>query len=166
MKIHAIYPEAELVLRISVEDTDAPCPVSGMKFGAQKQSWNQILDESQFHNMKIRGVSFHVGSGGVSFENYRNALKDSETLFKLAESKGMPKMDILDIGGGFSTESNYSQNQEYTFDVIAPQIQNYLSNEFPGKKYENVKVIGEPGRQIAQGAQSLCVKVFLAKTQN
>ena len=73
-KIHAIFPEAELVLRISVEDTDAPCPVSGMKFGAPKEFWNQILDEAQFLNMNIRGISFHVGSGGCSFENYKRAL--------------------------------------------------------------------------------------------
>ena len=72
-------------------------------------------------------------------------------------------MDILDIGGGFSTEFNYDQNQEYTFDVIAPQIQSYLTNEFPGKQFPDVRVIGEPGRQIAQSAQSLCVNVFLAR---
>jgi ornithine decarboxylase len=70
--------------------------------------------------MSVRGVSFHVGSGGCSFDNYKRALQDSETLFNLAEAKGMPSMDILDIGGGFSTESNYSQNQQFTFELIAP----------------------------------------------
>ena len=32
-KIKEIYPEAELVLRIAVQETDAPCPMS-KKFGA------------------------------------------------------------------------------------------------------------------------------------
>jgi ornithine decarboxylase len=89
-RIHSVYPEAELVLRISVEDTDAPCPVSGMKFGAPKKTWNEILDVSQSLNVNLRGVSFHVGSGGCSFQNYKKALKDSEDLFGLAEAKGMP----------------------------------------------------------------------------
>jgi len=42
-KIGEVYPEAELVLRIAVEKTDAPCPMTN-KFGAPKSSWNQILD--------------------------------------------------------------------------------------------------------------------------
>jgi ornithine decarboxylase len=36
--IHAVYPEAELVLRIAVEETDAPCPMTS-KFGAPEALW-------------------------------------------------------------------------------------------------------------------------------
>jgi ornithine decarboxylase len=41
-KIKDIYPEAEVVLRIAVEDTDAPCPMT-MKFGAPRELWTGIL---------------------------------------------------------------------------------------------------------------------------
>ena len=37
-----IYPEAELVLRIAVENTDAPYPM-GKKFGASKDTWLSLL---------------------------------------------------------------------------------------------------------------------------
>ena len=40
--IKSVYPEAELVLRIEVEDTDAHCPM-GKKFGAPKELWESIL---------------------------------------------------------------------------------------------------------------------------
>lgn len=68
-------------------------------------------------------------------------------------------MDILDIGGGFSMSSS---KQENNFDVVAPQIQEMLREYFPGKN-KNIRVIGEPGRNICQDAMSLCVKVFLAR---
>jgi len=42
-KIAKIFPEAELVLRIAITDTDAPCPM-GMKFGAPRELWSEILD--------------------------------------------------------------------------------------------------------------------------
>lgn len=77
----------------------------------------------------------------------------------MAEQKGMPDMDLLDIGGGFSMSS---EKEENNFDVVAPQIQNMLSEYFPGKN-KNIKVIGEPGRNICQDAMSLVVKVFLAR---
>jgi diaminopimelate decarboxylase len=64
----------------------------------------------------------------------------------------MPALDILDIGGGFSqTSLNPSNN----FENVAPLIENMIQ-EWPGTN-NGVKIIGEPGRQIAQGAQSMAV---------
>ena len=68
-------------------------------------------------------------------------------------------MDILDIGGGFSMSSEHPENN---FDVVAPQIQNMLTNVFPGEN-KNIRVIGEPGRNMTQDAMSLAVKIFLAR---
>lgn len=47
---------------------------------------------------------------------------------------------------------------------MAPKVNHYLKNVFPGKN-KNIKVIGEPGRQISQSATALAVKVFLKKQQ-
>lgn len=69
LTIKEIYPEAELVLRISVTNTDAPCPM-GKKFGAPKQLWREIIESCKYNDMRLRGVSFHVGSGGCSFNAY------------------------------------------------------------------------------------------------
>ena len=64
--IQEVYPEAELVLRIAVTETDAPNPM-GKKFGAPEQLWDSILETCKRLKMRVRGVSFHVGSGGCSF---------------------------------------------------------------------------------------------------
>lgn len=65
IKIQGIYPDAELVLRIAVKETDANS-VMGEKFGAADILWEKILQTCKKINIKLRGVSFHVGSGGCS----------------------------------------------------------------------------------------------------
>jgi len=70
------YPEAELVLRIAIEKTDAPYPM-GKKFGASRNNWPSLLQKCQSLGMRVRGVSFHVGSGGCSPEVFRDAIKNA-----------------------------------------------------------------------------------------
>ena len=61
--IKELYPEAELILRIAVSESSAPFPM-GKKFGAPEKLWGSILETCIKENMCVRGVSFHVGSGG------------------------------------------------------------------------------------------------------
>lgn len=60
----------------------------------------------------------------------------------------MQDLDIVDIGGGFSMNS---ENPNYNFNLIGPQINDYLTNVFP-KGNKKIEVIGEPGRLICQEA--------------
>ena len=117
-KIHRIYPEAELILRITVDDRHAADPMSG-KFGAKENQWSPILDTCNKLNMRVRGVSFHVGSGGCSFNEYRNSIINAQTVFEMVKNKGMPEMDLLDIGGGFSMSN---VDPEKNFGYVAPKI--------------------------------------------
>ena len=142
--IHEVYPNAELVLRIAVTDTDAPAPM-GKKFGALREMWSGILDTCIKLNLRVRGVSFHVGSGGCKFEAYEGALESAKQVFDMARSKGMPEFDMLDIGGGVSMAAS---NPAHNFDQVAPKIMNHLRNVFPGQDYKNVQLLGEPGRFI------------------
>lgn len=73
-KIIQIYPEAKLILRIAVEETDAPCPM-GKKFGAPEELWSSILDGCKRIKAEVIGVSFHVGSGGCNPEVYKTAME-------------------------------------------------------------------------------------------
>jgi ornithine decarboxylase len=161
--IHKVFPEAELVLRMSVVDTDAPNPF-GKKFGAPREQWREILETCKEMKMKVRGVSFHCGTGGCSFTSYKSSLVNAETVFQMARDLEMDEMDYLDIGGGFSeTFTNYS-NPMNNFNIVAPLINEYLQEVFPGPN-SKVQIIGEPGRMMCQGCQSHVVKVFLKKPQ-
>lgn len=114
--IAEIHPNAELILRITVDDSNAPDPMSE-KFGAHEDYWSNILDTCKNLGLRVRGVSFHVGSGGCSFVSYRESILNAKKVFEMAEQKGMQDMDILDIGGGFSMSSEHPENN---FDVVAP----------------------------------------------
>jgi ornithine decarboxylase len=153
-KIHSIYPEAQLILRITVDDRHAADPMSG-KFGAKENQWSPILETCKKLKMRVRGVSFHVGSGGCSFNEYRNSIINAQTVFEMVKNKGMEEMDILDIGGGFSMSST---DPEKNFDHVAPKINQMLKDYFPGDNgMGKIKVVGEPGRFISQDAMSIVV---------
>jgi len=55
-------------------------------------------------------------------------------------------------------------NSLHNFDSVAPQVHEYVTSVWPGQN-SNIKVIGEPGRQISEEALTLIVQVFLIKKQ-
>lgn len=161
VKISELFPEAELILRIDVGLTDAPSPMS-KKFGATPKNWIPILKKCHEINMRVRGVSFHVGTGGVSFQPYKASIDNAEMIFKEAAKLGMKPMDILDIGGGFSTVAHNPANN---FENVAPLIEGYLKKKRAGF-LKGVKIIGEPGRVIAQESFSLVTRIILARQED
>ena len=170
-KVIKIFPEAELVLRIAVEETDAPCPM-GRKFGAPLELWDEILDYCQKSKVNLRGVSFHVGSGGCSVDVYKSALAGASTIFDKVEALNMKPLDLLDIGGGFSVSYSCNKdwkviNQANTFETAAPAIRDLIKTIFPESvgKSASLKVIGEPGRLVCQDAVSTVTRIYLAKQQ-
>jgi len=115
LRFKELYSEAELVLRIAVTETDAPNPM-GKKFGAPEELWGSILDTCENEQIKLLGVSFHVGSGGCHFSAYQESLENAKKIFSMAKEKGMPDMELLDVGGGFSF---YNKDEECNFPFVA-----------------------------------------------
>jgi len=99
-KIKAHFPEAECVVRIAVKVTNARYNLSE-KFGVTMEEIPEILEVGKKINLKIVGVAFHVGSGGVTFESYRISILNARRIFDMSERMGL-KMSLLDIGGGFT----------------------------------------------------------------
>jgi ornithine decarboxylase len=62
----------------------------------------------------------------------------------------MPKMKILDIGGGFTSGSKFDEASLHINDAI----KSYFGNE------EDLVVIGEPGRYFAETTCTLATKVI------
>ena len=50
--------------------------------------------------LTVEGLSFHVGSQCINFENYVSALGITSEVLNEARQKGF-RLDIIDIGGGF-----------------------------------------------------------------
>lgn len=62
----------------------------------------------------------------------------------MAVQLGMPALDLIDIGGGFTM---VCPKQEKNFDFVAPLISEAIDKLFPE---EGIRFIAEPGRLIAE----------------
>jgi len=150
-KIRDTYPEAELYLRISVDDSGSICQLSS-KFGAKLTICPKLLKEAKEMGLNVVGVSFHVGSGQQTVEAYIDALDRAKAVFEMAESLGM-KLSVLDIGGGFPGFDDDEVFME--FSKIALSIGEKIDELFP-----NTRIIAEPGRYFVAACCALVTKCY------
>lgn len=144
-KIKALFPDAELFLRILTDDSTSSCRLS-LKFGASLDGTKELLELAWALGLNVVGVSFHVGSGASDPHAFGKAVKDSKYVFNQAEVVGY-KLKILDVGGGFSAE---------LFEEMADVLGEALDEYFP----PSVRIIGEPGRYYVASAFSLACNII------
>ncbi|GAB0488853.1 hypothetical protein MMPV_000064 [Pyropia vietnamensis] len=152
VKMAAVAPNAQLLLRIATEDAAALCPLSS-KFGAALADVPMLLRLGARLGLSIVGVAFHVGSGCTSLASYATALDASRVVFDTATSMGLPPMSVLDIGGGFP---GFDGDSSITFDEIVAVVRPRIDKLFPPE----VDVIAEPGRYLVTSAYSLATQVL------
>ncbi|MCJ1262684.1 hypothetical protein MMC22_002554 [Lobaria immixta] len=148
-KIEALFPDAELFLRISTDDTSSLCSFS-IKFGASPSCAKEMLQLAKQLNLKVVGVSFHIGSGATSPRAFLKAVQDSRKVFDEAAELGYD-LKILDIGGGFLEDD--------TFEKMACVLSAALDRYFP----PDVCVIGEPGHYYVASAFTLACNIIARK---
>eukprot|EP00850_Spirogloea_muscicola_P002742 SM000010S04380 [mRNA] locus=s10:1240998:1244014:+ [translate_table: standard] len=152
-KLKKIYPEAHVVLRLRADDLNARCPL-GTKYGANMDECQGLLAVAASLGLHVAGVAFHVGSGASDGRSYFDAIAATKDIFDMAESMGLPKMTILDIGGGFTSAGGHGAS----FENAAAAINEALEKFFP--EDTGVKVIAEPGRYFAEAPITLAAQVF------
>jgi len=96
-KILQLFPNAEVVLRISSNDTMSLLPF-GYKFGARRDDAFALIKTCAELKAKLVGISFHVGSGCYSPIGFIDTLHRAREMFTEAEKYGL-NMTLLDIGG-------------------------------------------------------------------
>lgn len=144
-KIKAIFPEAELYLRILTDDSASLCRLS-MKFGASLSITESLLSLARELDLNVVGVSFHVGSGAEDPKSFLKAVQDARVVFDQASVLGYD-LSTLDVGGGFA---------EDTFESFAAALSDALDVYFP----PHVRVIAEPGRYYVASAFTLAANVI------
>ena len=147
-KIAANHPTASLVLRIHASDPHARCQL-GNKFGAMPYEVDALLERAMELELRVVGLSFHIGSGAQGTEAYTVAIAQARGVFNAAERLGLPPLSLLDLGGGFS---------DGTMARAAVAINAALDVHFPAA--DGVKVIAEPGRYFAESTHTLCCAVY------
>ncbi|PHT87841.1 hypothetical protein T459_09947 [Capsicum annuum] len=95
-------------------------------------------------------VSFHVGSIAQDPTIYREAIANARAAFDVADYLGIPKMQILNIGGGFRSSTPL-------FEEIADVVNEAVKDYFPDP---NLTMIAEPGRFFPETAFTLVTHVI------
>jgi len=161
-KIAKLYPSAQMILRLKVDDSHAVCHL-GLKFGANHDEVTFLLQTAKELGLDVIGVSFHVGSGCSSADAFANAVVDAKYAFDVGKTLGFD-MTLLDIGGGFPG----APNTEVSFSEIAHVVNEALDIHFPENPADgkNITIIAEPGRYYAASAFTLCTQIIAKRVKS
>src|SRR5688500_10354911 len=92
------YAETIMVLiRLPYPCPNAVVDVSG-KFGCGPRAVPQLLATARDLGVKVRGLSFHVGSQAIDPAKYVEAIRVCVRLIERAAEEGLARFDTLDIG--------------------------------------------------------------------
>ncbi|KAI8549389.1 hypothetical protein RHMOL_Rhmol06G0021000 [Rhododendron molle] len=149
-KIRKYHPKCALLIRIKAPDESGSKSTLGAKYGALPEEVAPLLQAAQCAKLTIFGVSFHVGSATTNFGAYRAAIAAAKNIFEAASQLGLPKMHVLNIGGGFTAGPHFDEASK----VIKSALRQYFMNE-PG-----LTVISEPGRFFAESAFTLATNII------
>lgn len=149
-KIRKYHPKCALLIRVKApDDSGARCPL-GPKYGALPEEVAPLLQAAITAKLTVSGVSFHIGSGSTDSRAYRAAVAAAKTVFDAASRLGLPKMHVLNIGGGFTAGPDF----DAAANAVKSALQEYFKNE-PG-----LTVISEPGRFFAESAFTLATNII------
>ncbi len=150
-KIKRFAPHAGVVLRVRVPNTGSVVELSS-KFGADPSESVALIQAAFDLGLVVEGLSFHVGSQCMNFENFVQALNISASVMQESEARGH-KIKILDIGGGFPAP--YHRDVE-SIEVLARKINAEIDRLFP----KDMEIIAEPGRFVVASAATSIAKVI------
>ncbi|KAB1203603.1 Ornithine decarboxylase [Morella rubra] len=148
-KIKKCHPKCALLIRIRVDDVGARCPL-GTKFGALPEEVAPLLQAAQSARLLVTGVSFHIGSGDTNSLVYQRGIAAAKTAFDTATRLGMPRMRVLNIGGGFTADMKFNEAAS----AVKATLQSYFGKE------TSLTVIAEPGRFFAQSVFTLATNII------
>lgn len=155
-KIKKYYPKAKIILRIKTNDIHASSKLS-FKFGMEKHEIEIAIDLCKELKLNLVGVSFHVGSNTTDVNAFLTSLDDARYVFDLAYEKNL-KLNILDIGGGFT----YETAKEY-HNIINNKIDTLFLKT---NKYTATHVISEPGRYFVETSHCLILNIIGKKSSS
>ena len=152
-KIKKYYPGASLVLRIKADDSHSHYQFS-TKFGCSVSEAKVCLEKAKELDLKVIGVSFHVGSKCGKAEVYGSTIKDAREVFSIVETLGM-KLTLLDIEGGFPRAR---EDIKLLFADMAKVINESIDKYFGS--LEDLEIIAESGRYVVDTPHTLILNVI------
>lgn len=136
-----------LLLRIAFSNTNAVVDLS-KKFGLAIEEAPRFIANARKLGLRIKGLSFHVGSQSPESDTHVTAIKACAELLEESRKGRSAPMSLLDIGGGFPI---HYDGRDMDIEPFCAPIRRALQ-ALP----KNVQIIAEPGRFIAAPAMT-CV---------
>jgi len=158
VKIMELYPECGIVLRIATSDEGAQFTKFAHKYGVVNfKNACSIIDYLMINN-NLKGFSFHVGCGQTNKNAWNEAMIKVDRLFEYIKNNypdNYDSVNIIDIGGGYSTDEN---------SISITEIRSSLNNWI--QKYNDKKWIAEPGRFFSADAMTLLCPIISKNLRN
>lgn len=151
-----IYREhVRLLLRVSFRNPQAIIDLS-RKFGCDAGAAIGLIERAIKGGLRIAGLSFHVGSQVGSPDKYVEAIDTCGRIIAEARKRGLPPLEVLDIGGGFAID----------YLEPAPAIDGFCApiRLAIGRLPEDVRVIAEPGRFIC-GPAAISLSTVMGRAE-
>lgn len=151
-KIKLLHPNSKLVLRIKVDDSASICKFN-CKFGCFDEEIEALLQIAKILELDVCGISFHLGSNLQKAGFFNIAIKKARDAINIAEKTGHI-CNILDIGGGFSSNGSGISFQDTALEI------NKALDEYFGDILGRINIYGEPGRFFSNSSHTLLTSVI------
>jgi ornithine decarboxylase len=147
--------KVRLLLRVSFRNPDTVIDLS-RKFGCDAEAAPGLLEHAQALGLRVIGLSFHAGSQLPHAGKYVEAIDTCARIAAEAAARGLPALEVIDIGGGFPID--YLEPVTPIEEFCAP-IRDALARLPAG-----LRVIAEPGRFIA-GPAAVAISTVMGRGQ-
>ena len=156
---HGVFASVALRVNPNVDAKTHPYISTGLhdhKFGINIDVVKEVYDRAAtLHNLRLTGVSCHIGSQLLDTNPLFEALDGVLTLVHKLREAGHPITE-LDMGGGLGVA--------YTDQQTTPSAQSYIQLICEKTAKLGLKLMVEPGRSIAAAAGVLVSRVMYRKT--
>jgi ornithine decarboxylase len=146
---------ASLLLRLSFRSPSAVVDLS-RKFGCEPTAAVPLVDFARGLGIRVRGLSFHVGSQVRDPAKYVEAIHACRAVAAALEERDLGPIDMLDIGGGFPIPYG---GPTVPISRFCRPIRRALATLPRG-----LRVVAEPGRYIV-GPAGTCVTAVVGRAQ-
>lgn len=154
-KIAVCAPGSRIFVRATVDDTGSVFTFSE-RFGAPVEKVKNLILHAKHLELKIYGISFHVGSQATKAERWANGLKTLKPVIEELKQEGLT-LEIINIGGGFPVAYTNHKSAPRLDEIVA-RIHTVL-HTLPYIP----KIIMEPGRGIV-ASSTVMVSEVISKT--
>jgi ornithine decarboxylase len=144
-------PEAELFLRVDVDNTGSDWPLS-MKFGVEPKDAVELIKKAHEMNIKVLGTTFHVGSQCLNLENWEKALTQMKNIHDECKQSGI-NLEMINLGGGIPIKH---LKEIPNVKLTAEKIKSLVEEKFSPIP----KMIIEPGRGLVGNAGIMIAEVI------